>query len=175
METKIITEASKQDIRLKNDPFPLYGKMIPALTGEKWSYDIQLFPVSEISEMCFPDEDYDFDEMKDNSTFIGAYDGDKCIGLAVLQEHWTRYIYLHDLKVSKPYRRQGAGQLLIERAGEIALEKGYRGIYTVGQYNNLAACQFYIKNGFLIGGFNNRVYTGTSQEGNADILFYFDC
>lgn len=42
----------------------------------------------------------------------------------------------------------------------------------VGQANNLTACRFYLKNGFTIGGFNNRVYDGTSPEGNADIYFY---
>ena len=37
--------------------------------------------------------------------------------------------------------------------------------------NNLAACMFYLKNGFVIGGLNTHVYTGTSQEGKK--TFYF--
>ena len=175
MEIRIIDASSKQDIRLKNEPFRLYGRMVPSYTNEKWSYDIQFFPESEISEMCFPEENYDYDAMKDNSVFVGAYEGDKCVGMAILQEHWSRYLYLYDLKVSRQYRRQGTGHQLMEKSKEIALSKGYRGIYTVGQDNNLAACSFYIKCGFRIGGFDNCVYTGTSQEGNADILFYLDC
>ena len=41
--------------------------------------------------------------------------------------------------------------------------------------NNLAACLFYIKTGFHIGGLDTNVYKGTKQEGKADIIFYCDC
>ncbi len=50
-----------------------------------------------------------------------------------------------------------------------------QGVYTIGQDNNLSACLFYLRNGFEIGGFDNRVYRGTGQEGKANILFYRDC
>lgn len=40
--------------------------------------------------------------------------------------------------------------------------------------NNLGACLFYIKRGFVIGGLNTNVYKGTKQEGKADIYFYCD-
>lgn len=40
--------------------------------------------------------------------------------------------------------------------------------------NNLAACLFYIKCGFAIGGLDTNVYKGTKQEGKADIYFYLD-
>lgn len=125
--------------------------------------------------MCFPDENYCYENMAENTTFIGAYDGEKCIGLAVMQEGFFKYMYLYDLKVNSAYRGQGAAKALMEKARAVAKEKGYRGIYTQGQDNNLGACLFYIKNGFYIGGFDSNVYKGTSQEGKADIIFYFDC
>lgn len=175
MEIKIIDDSSKEDIQLKNEPFVLCGRLIPALVDGQWNYKIHLYPDSEISEMCFPDEDYDFDAMKNNTVFIGAYNEEECIGLAVLQDYWFKYMYLNDLKVSRQYRHQGAGQALLEKAKEIAVSRGYKGIYTVGQDNNLAACKFYLKSGFHIGGFDNCVYSGTNQEGKADILFYLDC
>lgn len=125
--------------------------------------------------MCFPDENYCYEDMAENTTFIGAYDGEKCIGLAVMQEGFFKYMYLYDLKVNSAYRGQGVAKALMEKAKAVAKEKGYRGIYTQGQDNNLGACLFYIKNGFYIGGFDSNVYKGTSQEGKADIIFYFDC
>ena len=64
--------------------------------------------------------------------------------------------------------------LLLQTAMELALQKGYRGIYTIGQDNNLSACLFYIRNGFRIGGLDTDVYKGTNQEGKADIIFYKD-
>ena len=83
-------------------------------------------------------------------------------------------MYLYDLKVNARYRGKGIAAMLMDRAGEIARERGYRGIYTQGQDDNLGACLFYIKYGFRIGGLDTEVYKGTAQEGKSDILFYLD-
>ena len=175
IEIRMIDEKHKQDINIPNEPFPLYGRMIPSYINEQWQYEIVHFRKSDIDEMCFPDENYDYDAMRNNHVFIGAYDGEKCIGLAILRDDWMKYMYLYDLKVAKDYRRQGVAYALIEKSKEVSKEKGYRGLYTQGQDNNLSACKFYIKSGFYIGGFDSNVYKGTSQEGKADIIFYADC
>ena len=122
--------------------------------------------------MCFPEESYDYDAMCKNSIFIGAYDGDICIGLAIMQHAFFEYMY--DLKVNEEYRRRGIAKRLLDKAEEIALAEKYIGIYTQGQDNNLGACLFYIKSGFCIGGFDSN-NQGTKQEGKADIIFYRDC
>ena len=171
---RIIDKAYEADINIKNEPFPLFGLMMPSYNAGKWDYAVIRFPQENITEMCFPDENYDFDELSQNSIFVGAYDGDTCIGLAILQQAMMKYMYLYDLKVNREYRGKHVGAMLIEKLKEVALEQGYRGLYTQGQDNNLAACLFYLKNGFVIGGLDTHVYTGTSQEGKKDILFYCD-
>lgn len=171
---KLIDKAHAADINLKNEPFSLYGRLIPSYTGEVWGYQTELFAPGDVSEMCFPDENYDYDAFSREGFFLGAYDGGTCVGLAVLQRAMFRYMYLYDLKVKKAYRGQHVGALLVEKMKELALEQGYRGIYTQGQDNNLAACLFYLKSGFVIGGLDTRVYTGTAQEGKSDVIFYCD-
>lgn len=173
IEIKIIDSEHKADINIPNQPFSLFGRMIPSYTGEVWSYSIEKF--TNETKMCFPDENYDYEAMSENSTFIGAYDNNACIGLAIMQNGFFKYMYLYDLKVNLEYRKKGVAKLLIDKAKEIALSSGYRGIYTQGQDNNLGACLFYIKAGFYIGGFDTNVYKGTKQEGKADIIFYCDC
>lgn len=168
MEIRIIEGVNR--INIENEPFELFGRMIPMYDGYKWSYIEELKDDKDCSMMCFPQENYNPSESK--STFLGAFDNDKCVGLAVLDDYWFKYMYINDLKVCDSYRRRGIGKLLIDKSMEIAKEKGYKGLYVVGQDNNLAACRFYIKNGFEIGGFDNKVYEGTSQEGKADITFY---
>ena len=71
-----------------------------------------------------------------DSVFLGAYDGERCIGLAILQPGFFKYMYLYDLKVSAEYRRQHIGKLLIQKAKELAVQEGYCGLYTQGQDNN---------------------------------------
>lgn len=175
IEIRILDETHRQDINIPNEPFALYGRMIPSYVNEIWRYKIVRYKQENISEMCFPDENYDFDSMKPHSVFIGAYDGDKCIALAILQDSRTKYMYLYDIKVCKAYRKQGIASTLLGKAKEICTERGYRGLYTQGQDNNLSACLLYVRSGFYIGGLDTNIYKGTAQEGKADIIFYLDC
>ena len=174
IEARIIDAAHQADVNIPNQPFPLWGRMVVSRQNDQWSHTVEKLPANEIGEMCFPDEDYDFDEMSRDHTFIGAYDGETCVGLAIMQDYFFKYMYLLDLKVDGAYRGQGVGEILIEKAKKVARDKGYRGIYTQGQDNNVSACLFYLKRGFRIGGMDTEVYNGTSQEGKADILFYLD-
>lgn len=174
IEVRVIDEARKADINIPNEPFALFGRMEVSRADGKWGHKEVLFGKEDLSEMCFPDENYDYDAMKENSVFLGAYDGERCVGLAILQDGMCKYMYLYDLKVSGACRRRGVGHALLEKAGEVCKARGYRGIYTQGQDNNLGACRFYLKAGFRIGGLDTEVYRGTSQEGKADILFYKD-
>lgn len=174
IEARIIDAAHQADINIPNQPFPLWGRMVVSRQDGQWSQTVEKLPAKEVRGMCFPDENYDFTEMSKSHTFIGAYDGEKCVGLAVMQDFFFSYMYLLDLKVDGAYRGQGVGKILIEKAKEAARGKNYRGIFTQGQDNNASACLFYLKRGFRIGGLDTDVYKGTSQEGKADILFYLD-
>ena len=175
IEIRRIDKSRRQDIRIPNEPFRLFGKILPAYSNGQWSWEAVYSAPEEVSEMCFPDENYDYDAMEKDSVFLGAYDGERCVGLAILQLGFFKYLYLYDLKVNKSYRGRHIGTLLMEEAKKVATEKGYRGIYTRGQDNNLGACLFYLHTGFYIGGLDTNVYKGTNQEGKADIIFYLDC
>lgn len=172
--TRIVDKEHQSDINIKNHPFKLFGLMLPSYNNGKWDYTELLFSEENVTEMCFPDEDYDFESLSQNSVFVGAYDGDKCVGLAILQQAFFKYMYLYDLKVDAGCRGKQVGRMLIEKSKKIAVQQGYRGLYTEGQDNNLGACRFYLKNGFVIGGLDTHVYHGTSQEYKKNILFYCD-
>ena len=170
MEIKRITRETAGDLRLKNEPFAMPGQFIPGLSEGVWTYRTEQY--SECQSMTFPDEDYDFDELDKNSVIFGAYEEGKCIGLAIYQDYYFNYMYLLDLKGCAAARGKGGGKALIEAERNAARERGYLGLYTQAQDNNLNACMFYLRAGFTIGGFDNRVYRGTKQDGKADIIFY---
>lgn len=169
--TKIIDSQHKVDINILNEPFKLFGQILVSYNNGKWDYQLKKYSSEKVTEMCFPDKNYDYDAMKE-STFIGAYDGKNCIGLAILQLGFFKYMYLSDLKVNKKYRGQHVGQKLIAKAKEIAKENDYAGLYTQGQDNNPGACLFYLHTGFYVGGLDTNVYRHTKQEGKADIIFF---
>lgn len=175
IEIKRIAEDTKNDINIPNEPFTLWGKMIPTYDGNKWAYITKKFEESKIREMVFPNENYDFDALKKECFFVGAYNEcRKCVGLGIYRHDSLKYLYLDDLKVCKDYRGLGIGELLLDEGKKIASENSYRGIYTIGQDNNLSACLFYIKSGFVIGGFNTHVYGGTNQANKSNIHFYLE-
>ncbi len=171
---KLIQEEKKADILLPNEPFQLFGKLLPAYSNGVWTYSKVILPEEEVTSMCFPEENFQYEAMKDQYTFIGAYDKEQCIGLGIFQEAWNKYLYLYDLKVKQTYRGKDVGRQILDKGKELSLLKGYHGIYTIGQDNNLGACLFYLKNGFVIGGLDTCVYRGTSQEGKADVHFYWN-
>ena len=174
IEIRKIDESRKADINIPNEPFPLVGRLVPSLDNGAWNCRTELFAPEDVSEMTFPDENYDFDQMSGDCIFTGAYEGDTCIGLAIWQKQWHKYLYLYDLKVNRDFRGKGVASALTEYGKRLSAEQGYRGICTVGQDNNLIACKFYLKSGFEIGGFDNHVYNGTGQEGKGDIYFYWE-
>lgn len=170
IEIRKITKENKQDLNIKNEPFAMPGRFVPELKDGQWSYRTESF--EKVEKDIFPDENYDFDEITAKGIVFGAYEDGKCIGVAIYQDYWLKHLYLYDLKVNAAARGKGVGKALIAAGMEAAKERGYIGLYTQAQDNNLNACMFYLSAGFEIGGFDNRVYKGTSQEGKADIIFY---
>ncbi|MBQ8831304.1 MAG: GNAT family N-acetyltransferase [Oscillospiraceae bacterium] len=172
IQIRLISKENAADINIKNEPFAIFGRMVPSYKNGEWSYSVR--KSGTVGSDVFPDENYDFDEMENEYIFIGAYEDERCIGLAILQKQWYKYVYLHDLKVNSAFRGQHIGTMLIDKACECAKEMGYSGVWTIGQDNNLGACLFYIKSGFRIGGLDTEGYNGTKLEGTSDIRFYKD-
>lgn len=174
IEIRRIDAAHQADINLPNEPFRLFGRMALTYGEGRWAYTLIRYAPEETGEMTFPDENYRYAEMQD-AVFLGAYDGVKCVGLAILEPGFFKYMYLSDLKVNSAYRGQGVGRRLMEAARGAARAQGYCGVYTMGQDNNPGACLFYLRTGFRIGGLDTETYRHTRQEGKADILFYTEC
>src|SRR5699024_400589 len=105
MEYKKITAENKEDLLLPNEPFDLWGQLIVNRENNVWSYEIERF--KEVETMVFPNENYEFDQIHKNGFAIGAYHEEECIGLAIYENHWNKYLYLSDLKVKQAFRKRG--------------------------------------------------------------------
>lgn len=172
MEIRRITQENAGDLRLKNEPFAMPGRFVPSLREGRWNYAV--VPYENPESMVFPDENYDLEKIDREGCALAAYENGACVGLIVLEDQFWKYMHVYDLKVSAAARGRGVGRALIRGALEEAGRRNYRGLYLEAQDNNLNACLFYLGVGFAIGGFDNHLYTGTSQEGKADITFYLD-
>lgn len=172
MEIRKITAENAADLLLPNEPFSQSGQFVPSLKDGVWDYEVRLYETPK--SMVFPPENYDQETIQKEGFALAAYEGSTCVGLAIFKDAFFRYMHLYDLKVSAVCRNKGVGKALIDAGLTEAVLRNYRGIYLQAQDDNLGACLFYLKCGFRIGGFDNRVYAGTSQAHKADILFYLD-
>ncbi len=167
-----ITKKREKDLLLPNEPFDLLGKLLVTRSADQWAYATTLF--EQTQTMVFPDEAYSFETIDKKGFAVGAYDGETCVGLAIFEDNWNKYLYLMDLKVNKGYRKRGIASQLIAAGQEQAAQLNYRGLYTIAQDNNLGACLFYLREGFVIGGYNTMDYCHTSQQDKADVYFYLE-
>lgn len=98
---------------------------------------------------------------------------DQIIGVMVLKKNWNHYAYIEDIKVDKKYRSLGVGRRLIEQATQWAKESNMPGIMLETQNNNVAACRFYEKCGFVIGGLDFLVYRGIHEESDEVAMYWY--
>ncbi|MBF0773415.1 GNAT family N-acetyltransferase [Mammaliicoccus sciuri] len=166
-----ITKNNEHALKLPNELFELFGKLVVTRTADVWQYHEVL---TDSDTMIFPDENYQLDSIDQKGFAIGAFDDNKCIGLGIFEKDWNQYLYLSDLKVSSSYRGQNVASTLLNAAIELAKDEGIKGIYTIAQDNNLNANRFYLKYGFEIGGLNTKSYQFTQQKGKFDIYYYLD-
>jgi streptothricin acetyltransferase len=141
-----------EDINMTNDYFKLYGRVVPSLQSGRWSYKEVLF--DETRETRFPDDKLDWSQYinrEDKALFL-AYMNNTCIGQIRIIKDWNRFCYIENIATKKDYRGSGVGKFLLNKAEEWAKQRKLIGMSLEAQDDNLGACRFYVKQGFILGG-----------------------
>lgn len=135
-----------------NESFPVIGKILPSFSNGLWSYEEQLYDTS--SEIRFPDDKLDWSTYIDSSEkiILLAFHEKECIGQIRLFKDWNRFAYIENIAVRSSFRKSGVGHLLLEAAETWAKEQSLIGLSLEAQNDNLIACRFYVKEGFVLGG-----------------------
>ena len=157
MEIIKMNRQNSTDINKANRPFEVIGKIKPTFYDGKWTYTEELYENPYVKE--YP-SDFDCDSYIDNpeKAVFFAYSDIECVGQIVLKRDWNKYAFIEDLCVAKSVRGQGTGTSLIQTAIKWAKESDLKGLALETQDNNLLACRFYAKCGFVIGSVNNMFY-----------------
>ncbi|MCM3171786.1 GNAT family N-acetyltransferase [Paenibacillus sp. MER 99-2] len=153
-----------EHINMTNDYFTLYGKVVPSLQSGKWSYTEILF--DETREIRYPDDKLEWSQyinQEDKALFL-AYINNVCIGQIRIIKDWNRFCYIENIATKQDYRGSGVGKLLLNKAEEWAKQRNLIGMSLEAQDDNLGACRFYVKQGFILGGVDT-----LKQSYNSDI------
>ncbi|MCR8848361.1 GNAT family N-acetyltransferase [Rossellomorea sp. SC111] len=141
-----------EDINKTNDSFKVFGKVVPRFQSGKWSFEENLF--DETKEIRFPDDKLDWSRYincEDKALFL-AYKNNHCIGQIRIKKDWNRFCYIENIAAKKEFRGYGIGKLLLTKAEEWAKQRNLIGMSLETQDDNLGACRFYVKQGFVLGG-----------------------
>ncbi|ALN90390.1 MULTISPECIES: GNAT family N-acetyltransferase [Lysobacter] len=109
---------------------------------------------------------------EDCAAFV-ALDADAVIGRLLLSRSWNGYALIDDIAVDAGARRGGAGSALIDRALAWAREQALPGVMLETQDNNVAACRFYQRKGFVLGGFDRFHYAHDPALAHETALFWY--
>ncbi|MCH5286907.1 MAG: GNAT family N-acetyltransferase [Christensenellaceae bacterium] len=164
MEIVEITQHNLADLNKANQPFEMIGRIKPAFADGVWTYTEELY--EQTRAKAYPNDPLDYAAyLKDSDkTIFLAYSGAECIGQIVLKRDWNQYAFIEDICVAQSARGQGVGTGLIKKAIEWAKNANLIGLALETQDNNLLACRFYAKCGFVIGAVNTMLYRHLDHE-----------
>jgi ribosomal protein S18 acetylase RimI-like enzyme len=160
-----------------------------AITACDFSFEIKGAFVPEFSKTLqewavMPTETYwkdygiDIEDLRDHifsddsALFAGEIDG-KPAGHIALVRNWNGYARIEDIAVDAKSRLKGLGKTLMDAAADWAREKGLAGLMLETQNNNMAACRFYQRYGFSLGGIDRYLYRGLAPETDEIALFWY--
>ena len=120
--------------------------------------------------------DYSLDRLEGAMTkadlFLVAHLGRSPVGLLmIVVPSWTDAAEITDLAVDRNARQSGVGRALINAASEWARNRGHRSLWVEPRSDNADAIEFYLRLGFRVSGFNDRMYSNTDHAPGATTLF----
>jgi ribosomal protein S18 acetylase RimI-like enzyme len=167
-----LNEQNIQDVNKCDGTFTVDSKII--LQAEK--DDIRYTVVSVLPyQKRYPSDESDYTTYlaKPDKTIYFAYMDRQLAGQIVLRKNWNQYAYVEDIAVDIHFRKCGVGRTLVAEAIDWAKTKLLAGIMLETQNNNVAACRFYERCGFKLGGFDRYLYKGISKNTEEIALYWY--
>ena len=174
MNIKEIDKKTMKDVHKVDGTFTVNSKLVLHVENNTITYTIVEVPPYE---KRYKDDDIDLTYISDpDKTIYLAYINETIAGHIILRKNWNNYAYIEDIAVDVQFRQQGIGKALLNYAKEWAKKKKLAGIMLETQNNNVAACKFYERCGFILGGFDKYLYKGlhTNTEEIALYWYYTD-
>jgi len=161
-----------QDANKCHEPFTVDSALV--LSAENGTIRHTVVSVSPY-EKRYPPNEIDYTAYIDNSdqTVFFAYSGEELAGELVIRRWWNNFAYIEDITVKTTFKRQGVGRALVERAIRWAKDRRLPGLMLETQNNNVAACRFYERCGFEIGGFDRHLYRAIHPNLSEIALYWY--
>jgi streptothricin acetyltransferase len=166
-----INKKNQSQINQCDNSFLVENKLQLHIVNEEIYYSI--VPAGAFMKR-YPPEKLDYSGYVDNreKTIFFASVDEQPAGQIFMRKNWNGYVYVEDIAVDTRFRRQGIGQRLMEQAVDWAKLKSLPGIMLETSNINVAACQFYERIGFKLGGFDRYLYQAV-MPGTEEVALYW--
>src|SRR4030095_1905394 len=104
---------------------------------------------------------------------FSAREGGARAGELVVRRWWNNFAYIEDITVKTRLRKQGIGRALVNRSLAWARNRQLPGMMLETQNNNVAACRFYERCGFELGGCDRHLYRALHAERQEIALYWY--
>jgi GNAT superfamily N-acetyltransferase len=171
VEIRLADEAFFETDKWPNFSFTIDREILP----EFWSSTpdrIVAVPAFQKNYGGDPEEYREHLSSADKTLFVAKVDG-SLVGYVAVRRNWNGLALIDDLAVELSMRRKGIAKSLMDTAVEWAKQSGLRGVMLETQTNNVAACLFYKRYGFVLGGIDRCLYAGISSQANEIALFWY--
>ena len=147
------------------------SRLMLHIQDNKISYSI--IPVEPYEKILTVDaEDYTtFIDNPQKVIFFADVDG-RPAGQIKLVPWWNKFAYVEELTVDTEFRGKGVGRTLMTRAIEWTKQQNFPGITLETQDNNVPACTFYEKCGFVLSGFDLYAYKNLDNPSEIALYWY---
>jgi streptothricin acetyltransferase len=172
LEIREVSRDNLDDVETCDGAFTVDAKLIVIAEDNAINYTI--VGVTPYQKK-YPPETVGYDSYvnaRDQVIFL-AYMNRAVAGHIRLRRNWNQFAYVEDLVVDVCHRKRGIGRALIEKAAQWAKEKHLSGVMLETQNNNVAACLFYQRCGFTLGGFDRLLYRGQDPYTDEVALFWY--
>lgn len=140
-------------------------------------HGIPSFTVASIApyQKQYPRSKIDYESYRgqpDKGIFFAYSDG-QVAGQIILFKNWNGYTYIDDIAVDASLRQRGIGRALMQQAIAWAKAKQLPGIMLETQNINVAACLFYQRCGFELGGYDRYLYRALDPDTEEIALYWY--
>ncbi|MGO4727218.1 MULTISPECIES: GNAT family N-acetyltransferase [unclassified Inquilinus] len=168
IEARTLAEA-----RMIDGSFVIESRLVLAAEGDVPSFTTVPLPPRT---KRYEETDYaGYVGRRDRAAFLARADG-RPAGLVALSKSWNGFACVDEILVDTAARKSGIGRALIDAAIAWARSRTLPGIMLETQTTNVAACRFYQRCGFVLGGWDRFLYQaidpGTDEIALTWYLFF---
>ncbi|KAL7794382.1 acyl-CoA N-acyltransferase [Trichoderma ceciliae] len=173
MEIRRATRLTKEDISDRDFSFEIFAEVGKPYESLALDGKITTNPLN-VARKDFGFDESEFENIKEpDGALFTVVGGGSVYGYIHATKSWNNMVEIRWIVLDVSIRGHGYGRMLLDEVVKWARQLGVAGIRLESQSNNVAACLFYKRNGFMFGGYDEYLYKAIPQNRHETAFFWY--